>query len=81
MECCLKIHWNCCRTFSHTTSPGGYSICWDDSSSGCDPIKRWMREIMKGDHALVDVLRVLFNCVIFGQANYQRYLEAAEQAI
>ena len=56
-------------------------ICWDDSSSGCDPIKRWMREIMKGDHALVDVLRVLFNCVIFGWANYQRYLEAAGQAI
>jgi hypothetical protein len=35
----------------------------------------------EGDHALVDVLRVLFNCVIFGWANYQRYLEAAGQAI
>jgi putative DNA primase/helicase len=35
-----------------------------------------MLEIMKGDRALVEVLRALLNCVIFGRANYQRYLEA-----
>jgi len=51
-------------------------IRWKDRSSGCEPIKAWMLEIMKGDRALVEVLRALLNCVIFGRANYQRYLEA-----
>ena len=51
-------------------------IRWADRSIGCDPIKAWMLEIMKGDRALVEVLRALLNCVIFGRANYQRYLEA-----
>ncbi len=51
-------------------------IRWADRSIGCDPIKTWMLEIMKGDRALVEVLRALLNCVIFGRANYQRYLEA-----
>lgn len=51
-------------------------IRWADRSTGCDPIKSWMLEIMKGDRALVEVLRALLNCVIFGRANYQRYLEA-----
>ncbi len=44
-------------------------------------IKVWMREIMKGDRAFVEALRVLLNCVIFDWANYRRYLEAAGQAI
>jgi putative DNA primase/helicase len=51
-------------------------IRWADRSTGCDSIKAWMLEIMKGDRALVEVLRALLNCVIFGRANYQRYLEA-----
>ncbi|MBE9128201.1 MULTISPECIES: DUF3854 domain-containing protein [unclassified Coleofasciculus] len=51
-------------------------IRWADRSVGCEPIKAWMLEIMKGDPALVEVLRALLNCVIFGRANYQRYLEA-----
>jgi putative DNA primase/helicase len=52
------------------------SIRWDERSVGCNPIKAWMLEIMKGDRTLVEVLRALLNCVIFGRANYQRYLEA-----
>ncbi len=51
-------------------------IRWADRSTGCETIKAWMLEIMKGDRALVEVLRALLNCVIFGRANYQRYLEA-----
>ncbi|AFZ22330.1 DUF3854 domain-containing protein [Allocoleopsis franciscana] len=51
-------------------------IRWADRKVGCDPIQTWMLEIMKGDRALVEVLRALLNCVIFSRANYQRYLEA-----
>lgn len=60
-------------------------IRWADRTIGCEPIKAWMLEIMKGDSAcaaakadrtLVEVLRALLNCVIFSRANYQRYLEA-----
>ena len=51
-------------------------IRWENRSSGCDPIKAWMLEIMRGDRTLVEVLRALLNCVIFGRANYKRYLEA-----
>lgn len=51
-------------------------IRWADRSIGCESIKAWMLEIMKGDRALVEVLRALLNCVIFSRANYQRYLEA-----
>ncbi len=51
-------------------------IRWSDRAIGCDPIKSWMLEIMQGDRTLVEVLRALLNCVIFGRANYQRYLEA-----
>jgi putative DNA primase/helicase len=51
-------------------------IRWDERERGCQPIQEWMLEIMKGDSTLVEVLRALLNCVIFGRANYQRYLEA-----
>jgi putative DNA primase/helicase len=51
-------------------------IRWADRTVSCDIIQSWMLEIMKGDRALVEVLRALLNCVIFERANYQRYLEA-----
>lgn len=51
-------------------------IRWADRKVGCEPIEGWMLEIMKGDPTLVRVLRALLNCIIFGRANYQRYLEA-----
>ena len=54
----------------------GLPIRWSERSVGCEPIKAWMLEIMKGDPVLVEVLRAVLNCVVFGRADYQRYLEA-----
>jgi len=48
---------------------------WKDRNIGCKPIQDWMLGAMKGDRALVKVLRAYLNAVVTGRLDLQRYLE------
>ena len=48
---------------------------WKDRAIGCQPIQDWMLAAMKGDRALVEVLRAYLKAIVTGRVDLQRYLE------
>jgi len=48
---------------------------WKDRAIGCQPLQDWLLAAMKGDPALVEVLRAYLKAVVTGRQDLQRYLE------
>lgn len=48
---------------------------WQGRAIGCQPIKDWMLQAMKGDGDRVALIRAYLNAIVTGRTDLQRYLE------